>query len=76
MSRAQVAEWPFVNRAIDVEAGREQISIEYEKGVVSRRFDHGGHDGVPVETGTKENPRLIFTALWPPFLKNVRYCKG
>ena len=32
------------------EAGREQISTEYqyEKGVVTRRFDLGGHDGVPV----------------------------
>ena len=95
MSRAQgVEEWPFINGAIDVEAGRRQISrvfdsfvkqwryfgkhpgypgesgtsppisfpglqinpeinTEYEKGVVRRRFDHGGHDGVPVETETK-----------------------
>ena len=59
MSRAQVEEWPFINRAIDVEGGREQISIEYAKGVVSRRFDHGGHDGVPPETGAKGNPRFL-----------------
>ena len=38
------------NKAIDVEAEREQNSIEYEKGIVSRRFDHEGHDGVLVET--------------------------
>ena len=67
MSRAQVEEWPFTNGAIDVKTGREQINIEYAKGVVRRRFDHGGDDGMPVETGTKGNPRSIFTAWWPPF---------
>ena len=28
----------------------EQISTEYEKGVESRRFDHGGHEAVETET--------------------------
>ena len=32
----------------------EEINTEYEKGVVSTQFDHGGHDVVPVETETKE----------------------
>ena len=53
--------WSFTNKAIDVEAEREQNSIEYEKGVVSRRFDHEGHDGVLVETETKGNTSSIFT---------------
>ena len=30
------------------------FSIVYEMGVVSKRFDHGGHDGIPVDTETKE----------------------
>ena len=71
MSRAQVEEWPFINGAIDFEAGREQISIKCAKDVVSRRFDHGGHGGMPVETGTKGNPRSIFTAWWPLFFKKM-----
>ena len=55
--------------------GREQISAEYEKGVVTRRFDHGGHDGVPVETETKGNARSLFTAMWPLLFNKVAYCK-
>ena len=61
---AQVEEWPFTNGAIYVEAGREQISTEYEKGVERRRFDQGGHDGVPIETKTYGNARSIFIAMW------------
>ena len=48
--------------------GGEQISIKYEKGVVSRRFDHGGNDGLPVETETKGNAMSIFNTMCPPFL--------
>ena len=56
------------------EASGKRISSEYENGVVSRRFDRGADDGVPVETETNGNPGSIFTAMWPPFFKNVTYC--
>ena len=52
----------FCIRKFMTEAGRLKISTEYEKSVVSRRFDRGGHDGVPVETETKGKARLICTA--------------
>ena len=55
-------------RGVAVEAGREQISTEYEKDVVSRRFDHDGHDGVPVEAEAKGNARSIFAVIRPPFV--------
>ena len=54
----------------------EQTSTEYEKGVVSTRFDHGGYDGVPIGTETNGNVRSMFTAMWPPLFKNVTYRKG
>ena len=42
----------------------EQTSTEYEKkGVVNRRFDHGGHDSVPIGTETDGNIRSMFTAI-------------
>ena len=69
VSSAQVKEWPFINGEIDVEAGGNQISTNYEKGSVSRWLDHGGHYGVPVETETKRNAGSTFTAMWPPFCK-------
>jgi len=53
------------------EAGGKQISRE--NGVVSTRFDRGADDGAPVETETNGNPGSIFTAMWPPFFKNVTY---
>ena len=40
---------------------------------MSRRFDHGGHNGVPE---TKGNAKSIFTAMWPPFFENETYCDG
>ena len=30
--------------------GRLQISTEYEKDIMNRRFDHGRHSSVPDET--------------------------
>ena len=74
MSRARWR-WSFTNEGIDVEAEKEQISIEYEKGVVSRGFDHDGHDGVPVETENKGNTSLIFTQFGQS-LKNVTCGNG
>ena len=51
----------LLHKAIDVEARRLQFSTEYEKGIVStcRRFDHGSHGGVPVETEIKRNSKSI-----------------
>ena len=56
MSRAQEEDQLMLKRG-------EQTSTEYEKGVVSRRFDHGGHDGVPIGTETNGNVRSMFTAI-------------
>ena len=45
--------------------------------VRSRGINHDGHGGVPFETESKGNARLIFTAMWSPFFfLNVTYCKG
>ena len=38
-------------------------------GVVSKRFDHGGHDGIPVDTKTKGNASSFVSAMWSPFFK-------
>ena len=54
--------------------GKDQY-IEYEKGVVSRRFDYDGHDGVPVETETEGNTNSIFTQCSQSF-KNVTCGRG
>ena len=66
-----------MHKAIDVKAGREQISTEYEKGIVSGRFDHGRHGGLLVETETKGNTRPILKAnCGHRFLKKSDILKG
>ena len=54
----------------------ENESIPNRKRVVTKRYVHGGHDDVPVETENKGNGRSNFTAMWPLFFKNAAYCKG
>ena len=46
-------------------------------GVVSKRFDHGGLVGIPVDTETKGNAMSIFfSAMWSPFFKICNALQG